>query len=301
MQAFETYIKEASGREDVYAGVFDTSRTIDKVTIDFDKAGAIDDARKVYVYWSIQKKWPIVPVVSGRKGAHLHILSKPIRVQNPKEVLTDITYTILRGALGIKKWDDKNSVDHTIVGNPSALIRIPNTLRFEENNSYCSYLPPDWYLKSEYEILKYTKSPHDFNYNLEINRSLIELIQTPSDLLLSSENVNVVPAGTHSYYGDYKFIEKLLLYPVEDGRHRIVRFILCPYAANVLELDIEEGTNLIRRWVDSAKLLRPTNADNNLRYDYNYARSHGYSPWTLKMMQRKDPDLYQIIVNAVGE
>ena len=295
---FEKFVHSADGKEEVYTAVYDETKVLDKVTIDFDKNGALSDARKVNL-WAQRENFPVVPAISGKKGFHIHIFTQHIRVKNPKEVLTDITFKILQESLGIKKLDDKTSVDHTVVGNPNALIRIPNTLRLE-HNAYCSYLPPNWTTLSEYDIWKYSKSPHDFNYNLTPTRSLLEIIDNPADLLLSSENVSVVPAN-HEFFGDYKYIEKLLLHPVADGRHRIVRFILAPYFANVLGLDWEEGGRIIKSWLDAASTLKSTSYGSSMRYDYQYAKAHGFSPWTLRTLEHKDTDLYSVIVGAVGK
>ena len=172
---FENYVSYANGAEDCFVSCYTTDhKTIDRCVFDTDGEGSLQDAQKLY-WWAIENKFPAVPKVTGKKGYHVIILSKPFNAEKPKEVLNGVAWYIMSEALGVKRWDDKTSVDPHLVGNISAMERIPNTLRIPDLNSYCSYLPQTFVEMSEVEASSFSKSPHTFNYNLHTGRSFLEL------------------------------------------------------------------------------------------------------------------------------
>lgn len=295
---FEKFIEDANGKEEVYTNAFPLDGIYQSVVFDFDKKGAYEDAKTVY-RWGLRKGFNSLATVSGKKGYHVYLLSTPYRVNH--EGLVDIYAQILKDALNITQFDDETSVDFHLVSNPSALIRVPGTLRVPENNAYCSFLPPDWYNLSEAETLQYTKCPQDFKFDLHPKRSLLELLSEPltaSDLILDSPNVELTARGDS--HPDYTYIRKLLLHPVSDGRHRLVRFVLAPFFSNVVGLDSQEGCRIIGAWLSACEKLHPTTIRQTLSHDYAYAKAKHYMPRSLSSIKKHDSDLYVIISNATG-
>ncbi len=185
---FTRYVEDVSGVDDVYVSTYPVTKnvstgehdviSIDRVVFELDGKSSIHDSKLLYL-WGLQNGFSPVAIASGRKGCHVHILSSPFDVvdaDKAKALLTDISTHILYQALGKRKsWDDYDSIDWTIFGNISSLIRVPNTLRPPSNNSYCSFLPQDFINMSETEIFKYTKSPHVFDYSMSRSRSFLDL------------------------------------------------------------------------------------------------------------------------------
>jgi hypothetical protein len=198
MNGFVKYVEENSGRDDVYVSTYPVSKNqatgqhevteVDRVVFELDGDLAIRDGKRLYL-WGVNNGFPTIPIASGRKGIHIHILSRTIRVANAKEVLTDISTYILNQALGIQSWDEDMSIDWTIFGNTSSLIRVPGTLRTPDNNSYCTFLPPSFPEMSEEEIYHHTKAPHVYNYRMSRSKSLLDLPFTVDVETIKAESV----------------------------------------------------------------------------------------------------------------
>jgi len=163
---FEYFLDKNNGIKDCSSSVYSINGTIDKVWFDFDGKGAFEDARKVYQYLK-EKNAKCIPVISGKKGIHLHLLIKSdinVDSANAKAILMDTVTTIAHEALGLKDWSQETSLDWTKAGVLHVTCRIPNTLRPPENSSYCSYIPEDWYTLSNSELWSYAKQPNEFHY-----------------------------------------------------------------------------------------------------------------------------------------
>jgi hypothetical protein len=292
---FEDYVLRTSGKDDVYVSVYTLDRILDRLVFDFDGSSAYSEARRVYA-WCLEQGFPTIPTISGSKGFHLYVLFKPLTVENPKEFIMDKAVSVLNSALGVKRWDE-TSVDFHVVGNVSAMIRVPNTLRPPANVSYCSYLPKDWHLLSEEEVWHYSKYPHTVFYDMNPTKSLLD-VGAPNPV--SSASPIPVPKSETPQWRDYRYIDKLLLHPVSDGRHRISRFLLCPYFTNVLGYSDRDAYTVISMYLDACAHLRPTRAKDTLMYDITYARSRGFTPRSLAAIERWDRELYRIINEAIS-
>lgn len=306
--SFQRYLGKASGREECYVSVYPLVPSgsdwtvpdggLDKVTFDFDGNGAFEQSCKVY-RTALKNGFDAIPAISGKKGFHTHILSQPMDIPQAKvkETLMDISCQILKEALGITDWADSGSVDWHVIGNSSALIRVPGTLRPPDNISYCSFLPPDYYTMDEAEVYRFTKSQQDFDYDLNSGKSLLDVLKNYDPIALP-ETLPASPSFD-SYRGDYSYVTKLLMKRIADGRHRVSRFILCPYFANVVGLEDSVGVETISMWIDACSKLKETSAKKSLRFDYAYARAKGWMPWTLNYLRVRDSDLYSTI-SSVG-
>jgi hypothetical protein len=295
---FEEYVLKTSGRDDVYVSVYPLDSTIDRLVFDFDKGNAFAEARRVYA-WCLAQGFPTIPIISGSKGFHLHVLFKPIKVENTRELLMDKATYILNKSLGLKRYDE-SSVDFHVVGNPQAMIRVPNTLRAPSNISYCSYLPENWHMLSEEEVWHYSKYPHTILYHMKPTRTLLEFDTSDApDTLNAQPQPRVSDYNPAEHLGDYRYIQKLLLHPVSDGRHRISRFILCPYFVNVVGYSDDEAYFMISVYLDRCSKLKPTTAKSTLMYDIKYARQRGFYPSSLKNIEKRDKDLFNIVSSVL--
>lgn len=171
---FENYLSYANGVEESYVSVYDMSFQIDRMLFDFDKDGFLQTAKKVQS-WADENDFPVVPVVTGKKGIQLSILSKSFSVSDPRQTVSNIANYIIKQSLNIKTWNEAPCVDWTVCGNYRALSRIPNTLRPPENVSYASYLPATFVEMNESEVYSFSKSPHNFEYDMQPKRSFLEL------------------------------------------------------------------------------------------------------------------------------
>ena len=174
LEEFQSYVDKASGYEEAFVSVLPTDGTIDRAHFDLDGKSAIHDGKRLYL-WGVTNGFATIPLLTGKKGMQVHILSRPFKVENSKELLSDIESYILNQALGLKSWEDTTSVDWHLFGNVVALCRIPETLRPPENDNYCSFLPPNFTEMSEDEIYRFAKYPYVFPYQITHRKSLLDL------------------------------------------------------------------------------------------------------------------------------
>ena len=83
--------------------------------------------------------------------------------------------------------------------------------------------------------------------------------------------------------GSYAWIEKLLVTPIADVRHRTVNLILAPYLMNVKQKNEDEAVALIMEYISRCKEIEPnTNVNSTyVRYQCRYAKSKGLKPLSL--------------------
>lgn len=160
---FENFISQNNGIHDCFTSVYANDLTIDKLFFDFDGYNAYTESQKVYDYVTNKLHVPIIPIASGKKGIHLHILTKPIKIPDPRRLIRNAQLYILVEALG----KEIHSADSHVIGDVRRICRIPNTLRPPENRSWCTFLPPTWTKMSELDILQHVKQTHLYKYNLD--------------------------------------------------------------------------------------------------------------------------------------
>ncbi|MEM3227891.1 MAG: DNA primase noncatalytic subunit PriX, partial [Candidatus Micrarchaeaceae archaeon] len=73
------------------------------------------------------------------------------------------------------------------------------------------------------------------------------------------------------------WVERLLEYPILDGRHRIVNLVLAPYLVNVRGMEIEEAVKRISAYIEACKRVNPDTRINEqyIRYQCAYAKRKG--------------------------
>lgn len=169
---FDRWVLEHNGVTNCLVSVYNLAFEICKIFYDFDFANS---SELIYAkrLGSFLEHWeiPYVPLVTGKKGLHLHVLTVPQAYLNPRKMLTRATYWLIDMA-GIFKLDEETKeykiplIDTQNVGDIRRLCRIPNTLRPPENKAYCTFLPPDWLDMSYAEIVKHSKTTHHYDYDV---------------------------------------------------------------------------------------------------------------------------------------
>lgn len=164
---FEDFLIRNNGLNDCSASVYADDGVIDKIWFDFDGEGAIEEAKQLYDYLKFLE-CKVIPVISGKKGIHLHLLvnsTLSVNEYDARVQLMDACQSIIANGLGIKDWKQKTTLDWSKVGAIKTTCRIPNTMRPPENTTWCSFLPEDWSSLSNNDVWDYAKSPHTFNYS----------------------------------------------------------------------------------------------------------------------------------------
>ncbi len=80
------------------------------------------------------------------------------------------------------------------------------------------------------------------------------------------------------------WIERLLEYPILDGRHRVVNLVLAPYFVNVRKLEVDDAVKRISEYIEKCKKANPDTRINEqyIRYQCNYAKRRGMRVLSLK-------------------
>lgn len=159
------FIEKNNGVKDCYTSVYPLTGVIDEIFYDLDGKKALKDAKKMYG-WLRGEGYSVVPVASGKKGFHLHVLLKPRKYgDEAKSSLLKATMGILSSIFGDGE-ETSVSVDPHPIGDVRRICRIPNTLRPPENLNWCTYLPPDGFLDmTEVDVARHIKSPHTYEYD----------------------------------------------------------------------------------------------------------------------------------------
>ncbi len=84
------------------------------------------------------------------------------------------------------------------------------------------------------------------------------------------------------------WIEKLLVNPIPDVRHRTVNLILAPYFTNIKGMDPEQATKAIMEYIERCKLINPDTriSETYVRYQCDYAKKKGMKP--LKLVNARE-------------
>ena len=154
---FNQYITLMNGSGmNTYTSIYDSRERpfIDKIVFDLDgtNLNSVFDDVKLLTSRLQEKNIPFSVVFSGGKGFHIYGLLKPF------EMSREMASYYLSN---LEKLLSKNikTVDTHLVGNVSAIIRVPNTTN---NGRYCSPLPLDFYEMNLSDILEWSKIEHPF-------------------------------------------------------------------------------------------------------------------------------------------
>lgn len=244
-----------NGVDEVFTNVNPLDGSINKIFTDFDGPFSFQEAKKVYAYL-LKVGIPCIPIASGKKGIHLHILFKTRYGEDNKEKLYKSTKSIILKALGTIN----GSIDPHVIGDLRRLCRVPNTLRPPENLSYCTLLPPGKaFLNMQFiDFLWYIKGIHEYpfeDYMKNCSSPTFEEVITPE---IEKEKITFTPTNFSSSPTniEHRHLKQLLrpclyrLLTVEEPRH-LVRVIA---TADLLSMDFSptEILNIYNqlKWVD---------------------------------------------------
>jgi hypothetical protein len=117
-----------------------------------------------------------------------------------------------------------------------------------------------------------------------------ELIRRHCLLNWQDKHVETVEASKETPSQAYGYIYKLLMTPLDDGRHRILWLVLAPWAINVAHLSYESAYKIIDDYLQECKKVFDTNADEDIDYYLDYAKSSGLLPLKFETFKRKWPE-----------
>ena len=167
---FYRFINEYSGSFELFTSVYQQDKQIDKIFVDVDSYGVLDDAletaKKVYKKTTEELNLPVIPIFSGLKGFHLYILLKPKRYNNPADLLTNVTLNLVsngtKDEFGVSKVLE--CIDEKFIGATNSLCRIPNTER-PGMNTFCVPLPQNFLDLTLKQIIQLSKTKRYPKYN----------------------------------------------------------------------------------------------------------------------------------------
>ena len=173
------------------------SSVIDKLYFDLDGiekgfSQALPFAQ--YFFEFLKKKGlNVVPVASGKKGFNLYVILRQQAIDNAKELLTQVQYSLIVECFGdvtpVTILDDLGQehpslqnkegliyFDPKVLGDVRRFSRIPNTLRPPENLTYCTYLNPDEFPSmTSSDVAKNMKQQHTFDFDLRTNIKITQV------------------------------------------------------------------------------------------------------------------------------
>ena len=105
-----------------------------------------------------------------------------------------------------------------------------------------------------------------------------EVIEAAKGLKPEEKKISMSPRSS-----SYSWVEKLLVSPIADVRHRSVNLIFAPYLVNVKKLDEESAAKVIIEYIERCKKINPnTNINESyIRYQCKYAKRKGIRPLSL--------------------
>lgn len=180
LKGLENFIINNNGIHDCYASVYPLTGEIDKISFDADGKGALSESKQLYKNLRSQS-FKVIPLVSGKKGFHLHALMKPKKYNPGKELLLNSTLKILEDAFGVNEKGELRckSIDSHTFGDVRQIFRIPNTLRPPENRNWCTFLPQDEFLDMTYiDVAEHMKTVHTYQYTGDLLPTLEEFPET---------------------------------------------------------------------------------------------------------------------------
>jgi non-catalytic primase subunit PriX-like protein len=100
---------------------------------------------------------------------------------------------------------------------------------------------------------------------------------------------------------DYSYITKLIQKPIKDGRHRVLWYILTPWAINILKLEKADAYELVQTYLNECNDAEATDAIEKVEYYIDYAITTGLYPPRLETLKEHDIELYDIVMKAISE
>jgi len=139
-----------------------------------------------------------------------------------------------------------------------------------------------------------------------LRRARPELLLGDFLIHLRAKQTDYGSADNRNYQGrpsNINWIDKLLQYPISDGRNILVWTVLAPYFVNIKKVDDEAAKQAILRYFDNCNSLTPVKraTRDKVRSHLYYARSKGSLPYRLETLKEKYPDIYREIQKVIGD
>ncbi len=89
----------------------------------------------------------------------------------------------------------------------------------------------------------------------------------------------------------YKWIEKVLETPIEDGRKYTLWKILCPYLVNIKKLEYNKSFEILKTWLEKCNNSKKLdfNPDVEIKAKLRYVKH--YNPISIKKMKHDNKNL----------
>jgi hypothetical protein len=269
-----------------------------------DAKRAASKAVKALAYFNVES---FILKFSGRRGFHLIIPGLSLDVFAPGEFR--LAYPKL--AVMLAEWfkavinEPNVKVDLTVY-KPRQMMRAPYSIHEETR---LVSIPVEDPLKFR---VKEAKIEHVKIHELPLKGrageagELLESVrewwktQTPTE-----PGLKIISRGKvdEAQSKAYRWIERLIESPIDDGRHRVLWFILAPYLVNVKGLSLEEAEQIALDYLTKCSRIKPIEGDLNrlVKYYVEYAARTGLKPPSLKTLRTKTEyeDLYKIISEAI--
>jgi len=254
----------------------------DRIGYDFDSeenptqavVDALGFAQKLKIMYGCE---PIV-FESGFKGAHVVIpLKSPVKWSEYQ--------LIWRQLLKLLHSESRRYVDVNML-QWNRLDRVPLTWNVKEEGSrFCRIVHPR------------EMSWSDFAWPepLDPGRVEVEVVELPR----IDVKVHVLKPRRG---GRFKWVERVIERGLPDGRHRFILYVLSAYLVNVKKLSERDAYQVVKEFIENS-CRNFSNCskvyDSFILGDLRRVKSKGVKPLTLKRIRERDPELYEILSNAL--
>jgi hypothetical protein len=173
LKDFENFIDSNNGINNCFVSCFANDYTIDKVFFDLDYGNSFIIAKNLYKIWT-EAGYNVIPVASGKKGYHLYVKFRPVRVLDVIQdndvdfAIFQLKELLLKAAFGLITMAYQKlpkEVDTHVLGDVRRIARIPGTKRPPRNEKYCTFLPPYFPELTEKEVRKLIRKENNFSYS----------------------------------------------------------------------------------------------------------------------------------------
>ena len=260
----------------------------DRISYDFDSdadPGRAVEAALAFAK-NIEAAYSTTPVVflSGFKGAHVVVpLSKPTDWEGYQLLWNHMLRLVSRDC---RQFVDRNMLQW------NRLDRVPLTWNIKDvdgvvKKAFAKIIYPE---KFTWETFRWSKL-----------RFLDPSKVTVYKVVLPELPKRIVKLSNSS--GSYRWVERVVENGLPDGRHRFILYVLSAYLENVRQLSIEEAYQVIKKFIEnSCKSFNNCSKvyDSFILGDLRRVKEKKLKPMSLKTLQQKDPELYNIITKVLG-
>ncbi len=241
---------------------------------------------------------PLILYTGGR-GIHIHAwLPTVIDVREMDSETAGDLYRILVEVLGLGGLGLR-SLDPAVV-RPTVLSRPPYTLH--ESRQKVQPLDTDF---RPIELESFSLKPH---FSSPLPRSLVgEAVSKALRRQAARRARAFLHRGRmHKAPRSYGWIEKVLRRGLPDGRRRFMLYIASKYLVNTLRLGEDEAVEILMDFAERSE-KRPDFRGSGKIYRaeaksfVRSARSYGKDPPGLRTVAEKDPELYKLITQVLGQ